>query len=401
MWRHSSPPRDDWRAKVESVGLIYPVTTLPDGTEVPYWNESAFYELAEEEVEHLEQVTETLHGMCVEASKALAAGEFGELGLPPGALEFARHSLESDPPSLNGRLDLRFDGTGPAKLLEYNADTPTGLLESSVAQWYWLDDTMPSTDQWNSLHERLVEGWKALRPRLRSNLVHFAHHPEDDTNEEWMTVAYLRDTAVEAGLETLGLTVDDIGWDSADRRFVGLEAEPMDTAFVLYPWEDMLRDEFGAHVLANPDGTTWIEPPWKVLPSNKALLAALWRTFPDHENLLPAFVGDPGSLTEWVAKPLHGREGAGIRLHTDGFSQDATPGRYGDEGYVYQQWCPLPSFDGNYAVIGSWLIEGKAGGAGIRESDGFVTDSTARFVPHVISAPRPTSEQAAAWLREA
>ncbi|NHC15049.1 glutathionylspermidine synthase family protein [Motilibacter deserti] len=401
MWRHSSPPRKDWRRKVEAQGLVYPTTKHPDGSETAYWNESAFYELSEAEVEHLEEATEELHRMSVEAARFLASGELGDLGLVPGALELARASLERGDVSVYGRFDLRYDGTEPAKLLEYNADTPTGLLEASVAQWYWLEDVMPSTDQWNSLHERLVQAWRSARPKLRSPVVHFAHHPDDETNEEWMTVAYMRDVATEAGLETVGLTVTDIGWDHDRRRFVDLDDAPIDTAFVLYPWEDMLRDEFGRRILEDPLGTTWVEPAWKVLASNKALLAALWHCFPDSEYLLPAYLDEPGSLTDWVAKPLHGREGDGIRIRTADVSHDQGSERYGAEGFVYQQYAALPAFDGNYAVIGSWVVDGKAAGAGIRESDGLVTDSRARFVPHVLSAPRPDEATSAAWLREA
>src|SRR3954451_9451637 len=271
MWRHASPVRKDWRKTVESQGLVYPTTRHEDGTETAYWNEAAFYELSEAEGAHLETATEELHRMSIEASKYLATGELGGLGLVPGALELARESLERDDLSIYGRFDLRFDGTEPAKLLEYNADTPTGLVEASVVQWYWLEEAMASTDQWNSMHERLVQAWKAARHRLRSPVIHFAHHPDDETNEEWMTVAYMRDVAIEARYETVGLTLDGIGWDPDRRRFVDLDEAPIYTAFVLYPWENMLRDEFGRHILADPLTTTWVEPPWKVLPSNKAL----------------------------------------------------------------------------------------------------------------------------------
>ena len=36
----------------------------------------------------------------------------------------------------------RYDGQGPAKLLEYNADTPTSVFETGVFQWVWLEDAM-------------------------------------------------------------------------------------------------------------------------------------------------------------------------------------------------------------------------------------------------------------------
>jgi glutathionylspermidine synthase len=35
---------------------------------------------------------------------------------------------------------------------QYNANTPTALLEVAIAQWYWLQDVFPKSDQFNSLH---------------------------------------------------------------------------------------------------------------------------------------------------------------------------------------------------------------------------------------------------------
>ena len=403
MRRLPSTPRPDWRDRVESQGLVYPTTVLEDGTERPYWFESAYYELDSAEVDQLESTTEVLHRMCVEAAHALASGEYGDLGLPPGALEVARANLATDPPSLLGRFDLHWDGEGPAKLLEYNADTPTGLVESSIAQWYWLQDVHPELDQWNSLHERLVLGWEGLRRRLPDATVWFAHHEDEPTGEELMTVTYLRDTADQAGLRTASITVGDIGYDPARRCFVGLGEEPLRSCFTLYPWEQMLGEEFGAYVDPDPRGvfsTWWLEPPWKVLLSNKALLAALWDAYPGHPNLLPAYLHSPRDLEAWVAKPLHGREGEGIRIHAPGV-EITQPGDYGAEGWCYQQWCPLPEFDGNKAVLGSWVVDGIAAGVGIRESDGWVTDYDARFVPHVIAAPAPDAAQREEWLEDA
>jgi len=389
-------PRPGWREKVEAVGLTYPMTDLPGGGQSPYWFESAAYALGTDEVDHLESVTEELHGMCLQAAHHLATGALGDLGLPPGSLEAVRDSLAADPPSVYGRFDLRFDGRDdqPAKLLEYNADTPTGLVESAVAQWYWLQDTAPEWDQWNSLHERLVDAWRQVRLRTGRPTLHLAHLGAEESGEEWMTVAYMRDVAIQAGWQTYGLEVEQIGWDSAASRFVGLEDEPIDVLFKLYPWEDVLREEFGAR--ARDPQTVWVEPLWKVVLSNKALLVALWQLYPGHENLLPAHLDDPGSLREWVRKPLHGREGDSIAIKADDLVL-TQPGEYGAEGWCFQQYVPMPDFDGSKAVVGSWVVDGKAAGCGIRESNSPITDHFARFVPHYIDGPAPAPEQVEDW----
>ena len=144
----------------------------------------------------------------------------------------------------------------------------------------------------------------------------------------------------------------------------------------------------------------WFEPAWKAMLSTKALLPVLWQRNPGHRLLLPAWFDGPGDLTEWVAKPLFGREGDNIRIHLADGSEDLTmPGPYGAEGYVYQAYTQLPVFDGNQVVLGSWIIDNEAAGMIVRESDGMVTDYFSRVVPHVISDTLgPDAAQVEAWL---
>ena len=58
------------------------------------------------------------------------------------------------------------------------------------------------------------------------------------------------------------------------------------------------------------------------------------------------------------------------------------PGEYGEEGYIWQAYRALPSFDGNYAVIGSWIVGEEPAGIGIREDASPITRNSSRFVPH-------------------
>lgn len=395
MFRHTTGARPHWKETVTAQGLTFPDTPRPDGTRAPYWVDDAYYELSSEEVDYLEHATSQLHTMCVEAARYLTSGELGDLGLPDGSLELAAASLASEPFTLYGRFDVAYGGGGDAKLLEYNADTPTGLIEAAVCQWFWLEDKFPGNDQYNSLHERLVRAWGRLNtPGARLHVAHLGSAPD----EEWVTAAYLRDTADQAGLDTQALTMETIGWDADRACFVDSYGGRIDTIFKLYPWEDMLAEPFGRHIAG--DTTTWVEPVWKVLLSNKMLLVALWRCFPGHPMLLPAATAPDVELGPWwVSKPLHGREGANVTVRSPE-GGDTNPGPYGPEGFVYQQYTRLPTFSGNRAVCGLWVVDGKPAGLGIRESDTLITDDYARFVPHIIAAPRPDQATMAAWLDE-
>ena len=118
-----------------------------------------------------------------------------------------------------------------------------------------------------------------------------------------------------------------------------------------------------------------VEPPWKMVLSNKAILAILWEMFPNHPNLLPAYFERDKIVGECIEKRVHGREGNGIKRLAAGMPGTRRNG-------VYQALCPLPVFDGTHALIGSWVIAGKSAGIGLREDRNPITTNLSRFVPH-------------------
>ncbi len=376
MRREPRTPRPDYRQKIEELGLTF--HTVGDQ---PYWNESAAYRFDPNEITSLESATNELHEMCLAAvDKVIQNGELGRLSIPPPAHAVIAQAWDDDPPALYGRFDLSYDGHGPPKLLEYNADTPTSLLEAAVVQWHWLQEAEPAADQFNSIWEGLAAKWHSLREEglLDSGRVHFGCM---GAMEDLMTTAVLMDTAGEAGLEVDLMPMSEIGWDHEARLFVDGKLRPIQTLFKLYPWEWMLREEFGPLALRSYGDVQWIEPIWKMVLSNKAILAILWEMFPSHPNLLPAYFDGPRGMTEYVRKPFLGREGANVSLHRNE-GTIAKSGPYDEGLFVFQAHAPLPQFDGNHAVIGSWVVDGEARGIGIRESDGPITEDLARFVPH-------------------
>jgi glutathionylspermidine synthase len=274
-----------------------------------------------------------------------------------------------------GRFDLAYDGNGPPKLLEYNADTPTSLLEAAVVQWQWMKDTGHGRDQFNSIHERLIEAWKRLPGNQK---VHFAAMTDDI--EDFVTTSYLQDTAQQAGLTTAYLDIASLGWDSNRKLFVDETAQPVRRCFKLYPWEWMIRESFGPNIVG--DSVSWLEPPWKMLLSNKEILVLLSEMFPGSHYLLPARHEAVGA--SYVKKPILSREGANVTIVRDGNVVLATDGAYGDQPSVYQELYSFRDFDGNHAVLGSWMVNGYACGIGIREDSTLVTGNRSRFVPHVI-----------------
>ncbi|GAA3024390.1 glutathionylspermidine synthase family protein [Actinokineospora globicatena] len=385
MRRERHPARADWRARIESQGLVFGTPARYGGGGLrPYWDESVHYAFDMDEILSIEADVELLHSMCLEAVDNIVLTErYRDFGIPEWVWPHIAESWKRRDPHVYGRFDLRYDGSGPARMLEYNADTPTSLLEAAVVQWYWKTDVFPEDDQWNSIHEKLVERWTEIKDLLPSQEVHFTWSGADPSGEDHLTTAYLQETAAEAGMDTVGLAIEDIGWDADLGRFVDLAESTMATVCKLYPWEWVTSEDFGKRVVESLPRTLWVEPLWKMLLSNKAILAVLWEMYPGHPNLLPAFLDEPGLLTEYVRKPKLGREGANVQIVATGY-ETQTGGVYGAEGFVYQAFDPLPEFDGYRPALGAWLIGDTAAGLGIRETAGLVTDDGAAFVPHRI-----------------
>jgi len=384
MQRISCPERSDWRATAENSGFYFHSV---DGER--YWDERAYYAFTLDEIERqIEEPTGEIDAMCLElVGRAIDNEDYlRRLKIPQAFWPLIAESWHRDEASLYGRLDLRFDGQGPAKLLEYNADTPTSIFEAAVFQWTWLEQAIERhiipdhADQFNSIHERLIEAWKKL-----GNGGHLHLTGATETVEDTGTLAYLEDTARQAGLQTTLLDIADIGWREGG-GFVDLESREIELVFKLYPWEWMFQDAFGARLADAP--TRWIEPPWKAILSNKGILPLLWEMFPHHPNLLPAFFEDDPNVAElgasFVRKPLYSREGANVALIREGVTLVQQQGPYGAEGFIRQAFAPLPNFSNQYPVLGSWLVDHTPCGLSIREDENPITGNTSRFLPHAI-----------------
>jgi glutathionylspermidine synthase len=384
MQRIACPERDDWRATADATGFDFHTI---DGER--YWDERAYYAFTLDEIERqIEAPSGEIDAMCL----ALVAHAIDDedclrrLKIPQASWPLISESWHRDEASLYGRLDLSFDGRGPAKLLEYNADTPTSIFESAVFQWTWLEQAIERriiparADQFNSIHERLIAAWQKLGAGRYLHLAGATENPEDAG-----TLAYLEDTARQAGLATTLIDIADIGWRD-DGSFVDLDERAIELAFKLYPWEWMFQDAFGERLIKAP--TRWIEPPWKAVLSNKGILPLLWEMFPGHPHLLPAyFEDDPDAArlgTSFVRKPLYSREGANVALIREGIALAEQQGPYGAEGFIRQAIAPLPNFSGQYPVLGSWLVDHTPCGLSIREDENPITGNASRFLPHAI-----------------
>lgn len=381
MQRFLVPERPNWRDHARDAGFGF-----HEMYGQPYWQEGAAYAFTLEQIERdIEDPSAQLHDMCLDlvADVVEREDQLHRLHIPEQHFDLLRDSWRQGDRHLYGRFDLAYDGTGPAKLLEYNADTPTAIFEAAWFQHYWLTDNIEAgvlpagTDQFNLLQESLVEAFAAF-PRDR--IFHFACWTANE--EDRGTTTYLMDCAVQAGHQAELIDIGAIGVDPHG-RFTDLQDRSIDRCFKLYPWEDMLREDFARHLRPG----IFVEPVWKAILSNKAMLPLLWERHKGHPNLLRCyFDGDPqaADLDRAVTKPVFSREGENIALLQAGQVVEQAPGDYAHQPRVIQAYAPLFETDGQHAVLGSWIIGDRAAGLGMREDNSRITRNLSRFVPHVI-----------------
>jgi len=438
MERINSEERPDYVKIVNSQGLVY---THEDPAANPmlyrYWRENAYYSFTLDEIVALERAASAVFEMCVEAGEWLLSDEgrpyLRRFDIPVYAMKAVIDSWNEEDSegnsfgSIYGRFDFRFGGFNHPDaamrvpmLYEFNADTPTSLVESTI-QWGWLENTGHGNDQFNALQERLIDAWRRNLQHIEAKLgykpvVYFACTNADESHEDEMNTLLMLTTCQLAGYKTATIYTENL-WIGEDGRYYDQAADRhLDVVFKLFPWEHMAHGDTSRDLFADMEnsgygntpyqgGTIWIEPPYKMLWSTKAILPVLWKLFgtdPERSKyLIPAWFADEKSVNSgdlkkgYARKPILSREGADITLVLpNGNKVDGEHQGYGDEGFIVQELALPPKFYRQdehidvYTVLGVWMVDGEPAGMGIRESAGPITDNFANFVPHsVVDGP--------------
>jgi glutathionylspermidine synthase len=398
--------RRNWKQRADEAGYLAAVLDNP-----PYWvealDEPFCCVLSLEEVEEvIEAATSELYDMALQTVDFVVNGSSSErcfeaLKIDPQYRNAIRKSWRRSDQSIYGRFDFAYSG-GELKLLELNFDTPTSLYEASILQWFWLEDlkvqkTLPeSSDQFNSMHERLIECFQKARKDSRT--IHLAS--VEDSAEDEDTVRYLQSCALQAGMDARFIYMKDLGFDSFG-QLIDLDGNVINQLFKLYPWEQLMYEDaevkknFGRRIfspLSESSFTKFIEPSWKMILSNKAILPILWQLFPAHRYLLETTFDDDSVEANFlrqsphVRKPIFGREGGSVSIVDPAHPENSIEkeGVYGSEGFILQAHHELPKHQDYHLVMGSWIIDGEPAGIGLRADNHPITGNTAIFVPHYI-----------------
>lgn len=401
--------RSNWKDRAQELGYLSWMFDNP-----PYWAEAlsqpfcaeftvseirdiimkASSELIELGLRAVEEVC------CSERSDEL----MNRLRIPNQYRQGIRKSWARQDPTVYGRFDFAYTD-GKVKLLEMNFDTALALYESSIFQLIWFEELclagQLSGDQYNSLHDRLIKTFASMS--LSSDeIIHFVCMKQ--FQEDWDTSQYLQSCAIQAGLKAKLMEIKDLTYSENDQLMDG-EGVAITRMFKLYPWQFLFADDTKVSnrgsdgepesllAKAMESGSTiFIEPPWKVLLSSKAIMSVMWDLAPDCPWLLESRTEEqPEALAlkqrPHARKPIFGMEGTSVSLIYPGQPEKSfvNPGTLGREGFLLQDLYPLPKYENYHVLIGSWVIGGKPAGLGIRADRSPVTTANhCIFVPHFV-----------------
>jgi len=385
MRRVKATGRVDWRPGLRK--HPYGLAAAPAGA---LWREDVRYEFSAPQIDLIESVADELHGMIREALRAVVEDKLlSDLGLRGEAARLVDASWSDywRPGGINeragclaGRLTLAYDGRDSLKLLACNYDVAPGLFAAALVQRNWQEAQAPDALQFNGLHEALIERWEELAHGVPGReRLHLACATPDPMGEG--ELIYLAATAAEAGVETVLLPLQDIGW--ADGRFRDQHGEAISWLAKLYPWEALGSDDFVQRLRSA--GMGLVEPAWCWAASNHGLLAVLWHLYPGHPNLCRAALDDSalGPAEAVTVRSLFGLDHAVTRLGEHGRlvaegGAVAEPG-----GWLWLETPPSFEQDGVHAVLDAWIVGDKCLGMTVREAPGPLVGPDASVVPHL------------------
>jgi glutathionylspermidine synthase len=382
-------PLDD--EDLEKIGFSW--HTDADGTK---YVADQLVQVTEREAEAYYEAANTLYDMYVEAAEYVIENDlFFELGIPFNLVETIKKSWEND---VHWHIYGRFDFAGgidgrPIKLIEFNADTPTGLFETAVLQWALLKaNGMDDARQFNDVYRAIEENFKRLIT-LFDDTEHFDERYEgwkllfssvEGNAEEEVTTRLLQQIATDAGFNTgfeflQNVQFDENGISDAN----GMEYEYW---FKLYPWEDIGSDEGELAVLLNTimqnQKAIILNPAYTLLFQSKGMLKILYDLFPDSPYLLET--SDEPLKGAYVEKRHFGREGANTKIvDRSGAVVAETKGPYENYRAVYQEYVEFPKDSEGHKYQAGVFFAYEACGLGFRRG-GEIMDNMSKFVGHVL-----------------
>lgn len=378
------------KAVMEEVGMTW--HTDSDGTD---YLVNEIIDVTEAEAEAYYEAANEVYEMYIEAGQHVIDNDlFFELDIPFNLISQIKRSWENDDRHLYGRFDFAggIDGL-PIKLIEFNADTPTSLFETAVAQWALLKaNGMDEDSQFNNVYEAICNNFRRLvtgeeEPERFGELYQFQNilfSSIADLPEDERTVRFLQQMASDAGFQTDFCYMGDVAFSEEDGIF-NPDQTRFDYWFKLYPWEDIalqtdgitgILDDISRHRAA-----IVLNPAYTLLFQSKGIMKVLYELFPDSPYLLETRT-EPLKGKKQVSKTMFGREGANTAIvDAAGRVLKEIGGDYDNYRKVYQEFAEFPQDENGRSYQAGVFFAWEGCGLGFRRG-WEILDNMSKFVSH-------------------
>lgn len=367
-----------------------------DSDETKYINDE-LVEVTQKEAEAYYEATNEIYDMFVEAAEYVIENNlFFELGIPFNLIEAIKKSWENDVHwHIYGRFDLAggIDGKD-IKLIEFNADTPTSLFETTLLQWALLkQNKMDEEKQFNNVYEAISQNFKRL-VTLDDDVALFDERYDgwkilfssvEGNDEEEATTRLLQQMATDAGFNTSfeylqNVKFDENGiFDSNDNQY--------EYWFKLFPWEDIGSDEPElattlSNIMQNQKAII-LNPAYTLLFQSKGIMKIMSDLFPDSSYILKTSF-EPLEGIKQVEKTVFGREGANTKIiDANGKIVEQIDGPYDNYKKVYQEYVEFNKDAKGAKYQAGVFFAYEACGLSFRKGSE-IMDNMSKFVGHVI-----------------
>ena len=354
-------------------------------------------QVTQSEAEAYYEAVNTLYDMFVEAAQYIIENDlFFEVGIPFNLVDAIKKSWENDVHwHIYGRFDIAggIDGK-PIKLIEFNADTPTALFESTLLQWALLkNNNMNDERQFNNIYEAIAQNFKRLitlnedtelfNERYDGWKILFSSVEGND--EEEATTRLLQQIATDAGFNTGFEFLENVRFD--ENGIFDADDNKYEYWFKLFPWEDIAHDEpelavILTQIMQNQKAII-LNPAYTLLFQSKGIMKILYDLFPDSPYLLKTSF-EPLDGIKQVEKTIFGREGANTKIiDANGSVVKQNDGPYDNYKKIYQEYVDFNKDANGQKYQAGVFFAYEACGLSFRKGSE-IMDNMSKFVGHIL-----------------
>ncbi|WP_305454939.1 glutathionylspermidine synthase family protein [Bacillus mycoides] len=370
------------------------------------------FPITEQTMKQLQVATERMGKIFFKTARLLrnvSNEQLLELGFPTASLPFIRLK-GMYPESVISRFDFALTEDNRIKMLEFNSDTPTFIVEcfqmnGKVCEELDYDD--PNANQERLLSSGITKAVMEFTKGMEDPNVVFTAHPEHI--EDWNTTMYLSGLC---HVENKVMPMTELR--ITDDALVDRDGVPIDVLYrQTYPIEDLIEDQdpetgdlVGVELLQLvKEGKLFIINPLSAfLLQPKSIQCLIWGLAEEgafytseeqkwiKEYMLPTYLEPDLFLgkSPFVQKPSFGREGDTITIRdkdTNIMIRNAHE-TYKSSLPIFQKYTELPfvfletekGIEKLSYVFGAFLIAGKASSIGIRAGEK-ITGNESYYLP--------------------